>query len=473
MDYISTRGRAPVLGFQDAMLAGLADDGGLYVPQSWPQISAQELRFFAGKPFHEVAHAVLTLFVGNEIPQDVLARLTREAYAGFHHPATCPMKQLAPNEFVLELFHGPTLAFKDVAMQLLARLMDYVLEQRKGRTTIVCATSGDTGGAAIDAFAGRERSDVFVLFPHGRVSDVQRRQMTTSTAANVFPIAVDGTFDTCQALVKSMFGHVDFKEKVALSGVNSINWARILAQIVYYITAAVALGAPHRAVSFCVPTGNFGDIFAGFVAQRMGLPIERLIIASNENDILTRCFETGRYELRAVVASSSPSMDIQVSSNFERLLFELYDRDAVKVSQLMDQLTQQGQFTIDPPQMLRMKELFSAYRADEAEVAAMIRQHWEQAAYLLDPHTGVACVAAQKYAQHAHTHAPMVVLSTAHPAKFPAAVEAACGVHPHLPAALADLFERTERYERLPADLTEIERYVLAHARITRVGTLA
>src|SRR5579872_4394641 len=340
MRYVSTRGEAPSLDFVEVMLAGLARDGGLYVPETWPALSRATIESFAGKPYAEVAVDVIRPFVGDVIAEADLARMAREAYGTFRHPAVAPLTQLNPSLFVLELFHGPTLAFKDLAMQLLARLMDHVLQQRGERATIVVATSGDTGGAAIEAFRGRSQVDVVVLFPHGRISDVQRRMMTTAPDANVHALAIEGTFDDCQALVKAMFNHHAFRDRVRLSGVNSINWARIVAQIVYYFTAAAALGAPQRKVAFTVPTGNFGDVFAGYAAARMGLPIDRLMIATNVNDILARTLTTGTYELRDVVATASPSMDIQVASNFERILFDVHGRDPVPVRALMASLAQ-------------------------------------------------------------------------------------------------------------------------------------
>lgn len=347
MRYVSTRGEAPQLGFSDAILAGLARDGGLYVPADWPKFSPADIRAMRGLAYPELAIRVLTPFLGGEVAQPVFEQLVREAYATFRHQAVCPLVQIAPNTFVLELFHGPTLAFKDVAMQLLARLMDHVLAERGQRATIVGATSGDTGGAAIDAFAGRDRTDIFILFPHGRVSPVQQKQMTTSKAVNVHALAIEGNFDDCQGLLKDLFNDHGFRDRVSLSGVNSINWARIMAQIVYYFSSALSLGAPDRAVSFTVPTGNFGDIFAGYAAKKMGLPIERLQIATNDNDILARTLKTGEYRMQGVVATTSPSMDIQVSSNFERLLFEASGRNAETVRRYMAGLKQSGAFTID------------------------------------------------------------------------------------------------------------------------------
>ncbi len=410
-------------------------------------------------------------FVDDSIAEADLARMAQEAYGTFRHPATAPLVQLGPSLFVLELFHGPTLAFKDLAMQLVARLMDHVLRSRGERTTIVVATSGDTGGAAVEAFRGRSQVDVVVLFPQGRISEVQRRMMTTATDANVHALAIEGTFDDCQALVKAMFNHHDFRDRVRLSGVNSINWARVVAQAVYYFTAAVALGAPHRRIAFTVPTGNFGDVYAGYVAQRLGLPIDRLVVATNVNDILARTFATGAYEIREVVATTSPSMDIQVSSNFERLLFEAYDRDASSVRALMGSLAQSRRFAVSSHALTAMRALFTADRASEEESAATMRVTMREAGYCVDPHTAVALAVAEKEARDAAV--PMIVLSTAHPAKFPDAVEAACGTRPALPDWLADLPERPERVTVLPADQAAVERFVLAASRAAREGAAA
>jgi threonine synthase len=382
-----------------------------------------------------------------------------------------PVSQFGASTFLLELFHGPTLAFKDVAMQLLARLMDHALAARGERTTVVVATSGDTGGAAVEAFRGRERADLFVLFPKGRVSDVQRKMMTTADDANVHAIEVDGTFDDCQAIVKGLFNHHAFRDRVRLSGVNSINWARIAAQVVYYFTAGATLGAPHRKVAFTVPTGNFGDIFAGFVAERMGLPVDRLVVATNVNDILARTLATGTYEVREVVATSSPSMDIQVSSNFERLLFECTGRDAAQVRSLMGSLTQSGRFTLSSPALAAIRGLFSAERADENETAATIRATLRETSRMIDPHTAVALAVAEKEARDPAT--PMIVLGTAHPAKFPDAVEAACGVRPGLPNWLSSLPERTEQATSMSVDQGAIEKFILAASRAAREGAAA
>ena len=461
MQYVSTRGEAPVLGFSDTVMAGLARDGGLYVPREWPHFSAAEIRAMRGLAYPDLAIRVLTPFLGGEIAAPVFERLAREAYATFRHPAVCPLVQLDTGRFVLELFHGPTLAFKDVAMQLLARLMDHVLAERGERATIVGATSGDTGGAAIDAFAGRERTDIFILFPHGKVSPVQQRQMTTSRAANVHALAVEGNFDDCQGLVKGMFNNHAFRDRVALSGVNSINWARIMAQIVYYFSSALSLGGPDQPISFTVPTGNFGDIFAGYAAKKMGLPIERLVIATNDNDILARTLADGEYRTRGVVETTSPSMDIQVSSNFERLLFEASGRNPAQVRRYMDGLKQGGAFTIEARELDRIRSEFDAGRATMDETAATIRSTLSAGGYLLDPHTATAVHVA---AGHAGS-TPMVMLGTAHPAKFPAAVEAASGVRPALPAWLGGLMSAEERFTVLPSDLKMLEDYVSRHTR--------
>jgi threonine synthase len=469
--YVSTRGEAPPLGFMDVTLAGLARDGGLYVPESWPALTPSTIAGFAGRPYAEVAVEVIRPFVGDAMSEADLSRLAREAYGTFRHPAVVPLSQVGANTFLLELFHGPTLAFKDVAMQLLARLMDHALAARGERTTVVVATSGDTGGAAVEAFRGRERTDLFVLFPKGRVSDVQRLMMTTAPDANVHAIAVEGTFDDCQALVKGLFNHHGFRDRVRLSGVNSINWARIVAQVVYYFTAAATLGAPHRKVAFTVPTGNFGDIFAGYVAERMGLPVDRLVIATNVNDILARTLATGTYELREVTATTSPSMDIQVSSNFERLLFEACRRDVAQVRGAMASLAQSRRFSISSEALSAIRGHFSAGRADEDETAATIRTTLRETSHLVDPHTAVGLAVAEK--EVGKTTTPMIVLGTAHPAKFPEAVEAACGVRPALPDWLSDLPGRKERVATIPVDQAAIEKFILAASRAAREGAAA
>ncbi len=455
MKYISTRGAAPELTFEQAMLTGLARDGGLYVPEFWPQLSADQIAGFAGKSYEEVAFEVMKPFIGNTFSDAEFKEIITKAYAGFGHAARCPLVQLDHNLFLLELFHGPTLAFKDVAMQLIGQMFEVALKRRGERVTIVGATSGDTGSAAIEAFKGLGEVDVFIMFPNGRVSDVQRRQMTTPTESNVHALAVDGDFDTCQALLKDMFNDFDFRDGVKLAGVNSINWARVLAQVVYYFTSAVSLGAPHRKVSFSVPTGNFGDIFAGYVAKRMGLPIDRLVIATNQNDILHRTLKTGDHAKTGVIPSISPSMDIQVSSNFERLVFDLYDREGAAVAQLFDSLKNDGAFKLSQGALSRLTDDFDSGRCSEEETSAAIRTLFTDTNEVLCPHTATALKVASE--QRDDASVPMITLATAHPAKFPAAVVAACGIHPPLPDRMADLFDRDERQTRVAGDLRAIE----------------
>ncbi len=457
MKYVSTRGQAPHLSFCDAVLTGLARDGGLYLPESWPKFDNQTIASFAGKPYNEIAFTIIKPFVDGEIDDKTLQSMINEAYATFHHEAVAPLIQLNEKNFVLELFHGPTLAFKDVAMQLLSRLMDHILNLENRRATIVGATSGDTGGAAIEAFKGRDNTDIFILFPNKRVSDVQRRQMTTVLDKNVHALAVEGNFDDCQALVKGLFSNLSFRDEVALSGVNSINWGRIVAQIVYYFTAAASLGAPYRPLSFSVPTGNFGDIFAGYAAKKMGLPIDRFIIATNKNDILARTLETGCYSQEGVEKTISPSMDIQISSNFERLLFELYDRDTEAITTLMGSLKQSGGFNLSEDALSKLRQEFDADRANEDETSTQIKKTFEKSAYILDPHTAVGCAVADKACNNASL---MVTLGTAHPAKFPDAVEKATGQTPKLPNWLDDLMTREERFTVLPNKPEAIEDYI-------------
>jgi len=448
MRYISTRGQAPELTFGEAMLTGLARDGGLYVPASIPQWSPADIKALAGLSYEEVAFRVMKPFCGETFTDAELQGAIEKAYAGFGHAARAPLVQLAPNHFLLELFHGPTLAFKDFAMQIIGQLFQIALAKEGRKITIVGATSGDTGSAAIEAFRGLDNVDVFILFPHGRVSDVQRRQMTTPSEDNVHALALEGDFDDCQGKLKEMFNHFEFRDAVGLAGVNSINWARVLAQVVYYFTSAVSLGAPHREVSFTVPTGNFGDIFAGYIAKRMGLPIKDLVIATNQNDILHRTMVTGAYTKEGVTPSISPSMDIQVSSNFERALFDVYDREGGAIAQLMTEL-KAGAFKISQGAMDRLRDTFASGRASEEETSATITEMQARTGEVLCPHTAVAV----KVAEDHLSDVPMVSLATAHPAKFPAAVEAACGVHPALPAHMADLFERDERFTVVANDL--------------------
>ena len=458
MRYVSTRGAAPDLSFEEAMLTGLARDGGLYVPAEVPVMARGDIAALAGLSYEEVAFRVMRPFIGDAFTDEEFADIIARAYAGFGHAARAPLVQLAPNHFLLELFHGPTLAFKDFAMQLIGQLFQASLSRSGKRVTIVGATSGDTGSAAMEAFRGLDNVDVFILFPHGRVSDVQRRQMTTVAEKNAHALALTGDFDDCQARLKDMFNDHAFRDEVHLAGVNSINWARVLAQVVYYFTAAVSLGAPHRAVSFAVPTGNFGDIFAGYIAKRMGLPIERLVIATNQNDILHRALSGGAYETHGVTPSISPSMDIQVSSNFERALFDVYDRDGGAVAQLMDELKGQGGFKISQGALERLRGLFASGRCSEEETLAMITRANAEMGELLCPHSAVGVHVAQ---DHLGT-TPMITLATAHPAKFPDAVERASGIRPGLPTRMADLFERPERVTRVENDLAQLEALVRA-----------
>lgn len=453
MRYVSTRGRAPVLNFEQAMMTGLARDGGLYLPETTPAFSAREIAALESLPYEEVALRVITPFVGDSFSQDDLRGAIARAYAGFDHVARAPMIQLAPGHHLLELFHGPTLAFKDFAMQLIGQLFQLALARSGQRVTILGATSGDTGSAAIEAFRGLSNVDVFIMYPHGRVSDVQRRQMSTPADDNVHALAVDGTFDDCQARLKDLFNDHDFRDAVGLAGVNSINWARVLAQIVYYFTAAVSLGAPLREVDFTVPTGNFGDILAGTIAKQMGLPIGRLVVATNQNDILFRALETGEYRVGTVHPSISPSMDIQVSSNFERALWWAYDRDGAAVSQLMQELAAGG-FTISQGALGHLREIYMTSRASEPETTAMIAQVHAETGEVICPHTAVAVKVAR---EHLRPGVPMVSLSTAHPAKFPDAVQAAIGIRPPLPAHMADLFDRDERITRIENDAEAIK----------------
>jgi threonine synthase len=458
MRYISTRGQAPSLSFEEAMLTGLARDGGLYVPESWPQMSHDDIAALAGLSYEEVAFRVIKPFIGDTFSDEEFSEILSKAYSSFKHDARCPLVQLGPNDFLLELHHGPTLAFKDVAMQLIGQMFEVALKRRGERVTIVGATSGDTGSAAIEAFAGLDAVDVFIMYPHGRVSEVQRRQMTTPDAANIHALAVDGDFDDCQAQLKNMFNDFEFRDGVKLAGVNSINWARVMAQVVYYFTSAVSLGSPHRKVSFTVPTGNFGDIFAGYVAKRMGLPIERLVIATNQNDILHRTLASGDHSKTGVTPSISPSMDIQVSSNFERLLFDLYDREGTAISQLMDDLGSKGSFSLSQGALERLRDEFDSANCSEEETSSTIRFAQDHYGEIVCPHTAIAIKAAAEVRGDLAT--PMIALATAHAAKFPDAVEAACGIHPDLPPHMAGLFERPERVTRVANDLAAIQEII-------------
>ncbi|MFN0089271.1 MAG: threonine synthase [Acidimicrobiales bacterium] len=454
MGYVSTRGAAPELGFADVLLAGLARDGGLYVPEAWPALPAGAGR---AQPYAAAAAEVMAPFVAGALDRAVFDAMVADAYRGFDHPEVAPLTPLGGGLHLLELFHGPTLAFKDVALQLVGRLFDHELARRGERVTVVGATSGDTGSAAIEALRDREALDVFILHPAGRVSEVQRRQMTTVASPNVFNLAVAGTFDDCQDLVKACFADEAFRDKLNLSAVNSINWARVMAQIVYYVTAAARFdGAP---VAFAVPTGNFGNVYAGHAARCMGLPVARLVVASNRNDILTRWFETGSLRRGEVSPTLSPSMDIQVSSNLERLLFELAGRDGAAVAALMDRFRSTGEASAPPP----ADGVWAAARVDEAETLAEIRRTYEETGVVLDPHSAVGVAAARR--RRGDPDTAMVCLATAHPAKFPDAVERAIGRRPALPERLADLLARPERLTALPNDLAAVQAFILAHAR--------
>jgi threonine synthase len=450
MRYVSTRGRAAELGFCDALLAGLATDGGLYVPQTWPKNPT-----LAGSTYASKAASLMAPYVEGEIPQDVFAQLCATAYSTFRDPAVVPLVQIAPEHYLLELFHGPTLAFKDVALQLIGQLFDYVLTQRNQRVMIVGATSGDTGSAAIDGVKGCKNVDIVILYPNGRVSDVQRRQMTTITSPNVHTVAVDGTFDDCQDLVKAMFNDAPFREANSLSAVNSINWARVMAQTVYYFTALETLG---RSASFSVPTGNFGNVLAGWIAKQMGADIKKLIVGSNSNDILTRFFETHSMDMLPVIPTLSPSMDIQVSSNFERLLFEMNNRDGGATTEQLNRFRQSGKLSVEPDQYAKwIAPTFRAHRANNDEILAVMKRIYGESGMLVDPHTAVGIASAEACAEPG---IPTITLATAHPAKFPDAVKKATGVHPALPDHVADLFDREERIVNLPNDLQAIEAFV-------------
>jgi len=461
MRFISTRGQAPAVGFSDAVLGGLAPDGGLYTPEAWPQLETSEIRGFLGRPYAEVAARVIGAFADGEIPTELMAEMCAEAYGTFNHQAVVPLVQLSPSAFLAELFHGPSLAFKDVAMQILARLFDHLLG-RQGRTqTILCATSGDTGGAAVEAFRGRRNVRLVALFPEGRISEVQRRFMTTAEEPNVACVAVAGTFDDCQAIVKDAFQDQVLRQAVDLSGVNSINIARIAAQAVYYVTTAVALGAPDRPVAFVTPSGNFGDAFAGYAAKRMGLPISRIVAATNANDILARAFAEGRYARAEVQPTISPAMDIQAASNFERLYFEAVRREPVETARAFQAFSTAGAIDIPPLAHSTMRELFTGVSVPEDEVRRTMVATLNETGELIDPHTAVGVAALNRCGDLGW---PAVVLATAHPAKFPDDVAAVTGVRPEPPQGCANLARKPERYDRLPADAETIKAYVRTFA---------
>ena len=460
MKYISTRGQAPALNFEDVLLAGLASDGGLYVPEVLPTFSKEEIASWAGMPYNELAFNVIKPFVAGCVDAADLKQMIDETYAGFNHSAVAPLKQLGTNEWVLELFHGPTLAFKDFALQLLGRLMDHALTKRQERLVIMGATSGDTGSAAIEGCRHSEHLDIFILHPHNRVSEVQRKQMTTVIDTNVFNIALEGNFDDCQQMIKDSFANQDFLGGRKLGAVNSINWARIMAQIVYYFSASLAVGGPHREVAFSVPTGNFGDIFAGYLAKQMGLPISQLVVATNRNDILHRAISSNDMSKGELVHTLSPSMDIMVSSNFERLLFDVYDRDGAAISTLMDRFKTQS-VELDETRWTKVRELFDSYACDDDATCAVISQVFAETGYLLDPHTAIGVAAGRACQRDASV--PMIVLSTAHPVKFPEAILKAGLDSPQLPSHMADLFEREEQYTVLPNDLAQVQQFVAGH----------
>ena len=466
MHYISTRANAPALAFDDVLLTGLARDGGLYVPEAWPVLGGGHQARLAGMGYADLAAEVLGLFVGGTLTDGELAAIAHDSYAGFDHAAVAPLRQLDQQLWLMELFHGPTLAFKDYALQVLGRLFDHLLEKRGERVTIIGATSGDTGSAAIEAVKGRANVDIFMLHPKGRVSEVQRRQMTTIQADNVFNLAIDGSFDDCQNAVKALFGDQAFRDRMRLAAVNSINWARIAAQVVYYTAAALRLGRPDRPVAFAVPTGNFGNVLAAYAARRMGLPIGRLIVGCNTNDILHRFFETGAMTAGPVAATIAPSMDIQVSSNFERYLFELLGRDGGRLSALMEDFKGAGEFRLEDALHAKARADFSSHRFDDDAIRAAIGRVRRETGITVDPHTAIGIAAARAEREAGAPDGPVVALACAHPAKFPDAVEAACGVRPGLPPHLSDLLQRRERVYDMAPELDALKDFISAHARI-------
>ncbi|WGI25884.1 threonine synthase [Halomonas alkaliantarctica] len=462
MRYISTRGQAPALSFEEVVLTGMASDGGLYVPETLPEFSREELADMAGLSYAEIAFRVMKPFVNGEIDDATFRSIVTEAYATFNHDAVLPLKQLDANHFLLEQFHGPTLAFKDVALQLLGRLLDHFLKKRGERAVIMGATSGDTGSAAIEGCRHCDNLDIFILHPHNRVSEVQRRQMTSVLANNVFNIAIEGNFDDAQAMVKASFADQSFLNGTRLVAVNSINWARIMAQIVYYIASGVALGAPHREVSFCVPSANFGNVFAGYMAYKMGLPVKQFIIATNANDILHRTLTDNDFSKKELAATLAPSMDIVVSSNFERLLFDAYDRDGLAVAALLERFQQEPTALADAP-LAKLREKFSSYSVDDATILEVIRDAHKRTGEMLDPHTATGYRAAER--ARADQSTPMITLATAHPAKFAEAVVKAGFLGVPLPPHMEDLIEREERYTVLPAELVAVQQYVAENRR--------
>ncbi len=458
MHYVSTRGQAPKLDFKGALLAGLASDGGLYVPESIPQFSPQKIAELAKLDYAELALEIMLPFVAESFPRDELKRMIDTAYSNFRHAAIAPLVQLGSHHFLLELFHGPTLAFKDFALQLVGQMLEAAMKDSGDHAVVLGATSGDTGSAAMAGCMGRKGLDIVILYPHGRTSDVQRRQMTTLGAKNIHALAVDGTFDDCQDMVKTLFADAEFRKATHLLAVNSINFARVLAQIVYYFYAALRLGAPAAELNFTVPTGNFGDIYAGYLARQMGLPIKKLIIASNRNDILARCIKTGKYTMAGVNASLSPSMDIEISSNFERLLFDLFARDGAALSKAMADFRRTKTLTLTPSQYADFTALFAGASIDDKGTLACIKQVWEQSEYLLDPHSAVGVAVTEQLKPGGIT----VTLATAHPAKFPDAVREATGQSPELPPHLVGLMEKTELFTPMARDLSALKAYISA-----------
>ena len=458
MKYISTRGSAPEFAFDDVLLAGLARDGGLYVPDSWPKMSKADVRNLQGLTYQELAVRIIMPFLGGSISEDEFSQMVSDSYAHFDHPAVAPLKQLAPGQWVAELFHGPTLAFKDYPLQLVGQLFDHVLKKKGEKATIIGATSGDTGSAAIEACRDRDAIEIFILHPKGRVSDVQRRQMTTVASENVHNIALEGTFDDCQDMVKAMFVDENFRDRHNLSAVNSINWARIMAQIVYYFWTALSLGAPDRKFIYAVPTGNFGNVYAGYVARKMGLPISKFVVGSNANDILTRFFDSGEMAMSPVKPTLSPSMDIQIPSNFERLLFEHYRRDGAAVAKVLDKFRRDGKINFGQSRWRAMRKNFESYRFGDNATKDFIGDLFRTTGELLDPHSAIGVMAGQQTVPA--DDEVLIALATAHPAKFPAAVEEASGIVPALPQRLTDLFDREERLHTLPNDIGQVCSYI-------------
>ncbi|MDC9700928.1 MAG: threonine synthase [Alphaproteobacteria bacterium] len=469
MHYEGSRGGC-VCSFEEALFSGLAPDGGLYVPVVWPSLTPSAISGYAGSPYAFVAHDVIFPFLGSCISKNEFRVMVEKAYSGFTHPAVVPLVQTGANDFILELFHGPTMAFKDIAMQLISGLMDHMPCDSGRHKTLLCATSGDTGAAAVEAFRDCQNMDLFILHPKGRVSEIQRRQMTTVKEGHIHNIALEGSFDDCQRIVKTLFSDCVMRERFCFSGINSINWARIVAQVVYYISAAASLGAPHRKIAFSVPTGNFGDIYAGYVAHCMGLNIERLIIGTNVNDLLTRVLRTGVYEVQDVIATQSPSMDIQLSSNFERLLFDLTGRDSSCIAVMMESLKLYGRFVLDEALCASLHHLFCSYSCNEEETVWTMKDVFRRTGLVIDPHTAVGVKAARSARSEGAVDVDtvLVTLATAHPSKFPKSVRAATGIFPDLPERVSDLYAEEERYEVLPNDVRTVSCFIETQSRRIR-----